>query len=94
MNEGNHGYSNSKGLLRLRETISKEYQTLYNCKINPDKIIISPGAKPIIYMAISMLSNYNTEILLSNPSFPIYESIIKYCGGKPVRFNLKEINNF
>ena len=28
INEGNHGYSNSKGLLRLRETISKEYQTI------------------------------------------------------------------
>ena len=94
INKGNHGYSNSKGLLKLRETISREYQILYNCIINPDNIIISPGAKPIIYMAISMLSNYNTEILLSNPSFPIYESIIKYCGGKPVRFNLKEINNF
>ena len=90
----NHGYSNAKGIFKLRETISNEYQSLYNQQIDPNNIIISPGAKPIIYMAISMLSEYNCEILLSNPSFPIYSSIIKYCGAKPVYFDLKEENNF
>ena len=90
----NHGYSNAKGIFKLRETISNEYQSLYNQKIDPNNIIISPGAKPIIYMAISMLSEYNCEILLSNPSFPIYSSVIKYCGAKPVYFDLKEENNF
>ena len=90
----NHGYSNAKGILKLRETISNEYQSLYNQKIDPDNIIVSPGAKPIIYMAISMLSEYNCEILLSNPSFPIYSSVIKYCGARPVYFDLKEENNF
>ena len=90
----NHGYSNAKGIFKLRETISNEYQSLYNQKIDPNNIIISPGAKPIIYMAISMLSEYNCEILLSNPSFPIYSSVIKYCGAKPIYFDLKEENNF
>ena len=90
----NHGYSNARGILKLRETISNEYQTLYNQKIDPDNIIVSPGAKPIIYMTISMLSNNDCEILLSNPSFPIYSSVIKYCGARPVYFDLKEENNF
>ena len=90
----NHGYSNARGLLKLRETISNEYQILYNHKINPDNIIVSPGAKPIIYMTISMLSGNDCEILLSNPSFPIYSSVIKYCGARPVYFDLKEENNF
>ena len=90
----NHGYSNAKGIFKLRETISNEYQSLYNQQIDPNNIIISPGAKPIIYMAISMLSEYNCEILLSNPSFPIYSSVIKYCGAKPIYFDLKEENNF
>ncbi len=90
----NHGYSNAKGIFKLRETISNEYQSLYNQQIDTNNIIISPGAKPIIYMAISMLSESNCEILLSNPSFPIYSSVIKYCGAKPVYFDLKEENNF
>ena len=90
----NHGYSNAKGMLKLRETISNEYQSLYKQNIDPDNIIVSPGAKPIIYMAISMLSEYNCEILLSNPSFPIYSSIIKYCGARTVYYDLKEENNF
>ncbi len=94
LNNENHGYSNAKGIFKLRETISNEYHSLYNQQIDPNNIIISPGAKPIIYMAISMLSECNCEILLSNPSFPIYSSVIKYCGAKPIYFDLKEENNF
>ena len=45
-------------------------------------------------MTISMLSKNDCEILLSNPSFPIYSSVIKYCGARPVYFDLKEENNF
>ena len=89
-----HGYSDAKGLLLLREEISKEYFNLFNKDINPEKILISPGGKPIIYLAISLLSNVGDEIIISNPSFPIYKSIINYCGAKTIYFDLRENNNF
>ncbi len=89
-----HGYSNAKGILDLREAISLENYNLFNKNINPEHILVSPGGKPIIFIAISMLAGLGSEIILPNPSFPIYKSIINYCGSKPIFFPLKEENNF
>ena len=89
-----HGYTDARGLLLLREEISKESFDLFNKNINPENILISPGGKPIIYLTISLLSNVGDEIIISNPSFPIYKSIINYCGAKTIYFDLKENNNF
>ena len=89
-----HGYTDARGLLKLREVISKEYYDLFKKDINPDNILISPGGKPILYITISLLSDVGDEIIISNPSFPIYKSIINYCGAKTIYFDLKENNNF
>tara|TARA_E500000178_G_scaffold148865_1_gene148489 strand:+ start:365 stop:1528 length:1164 start_codon:yes stop_codon:yes gene_type:complete len=89
-----HGYTDARGLLLLREEISKECFNLFNKDINPENILISPGGKPIIYITISLLSDVGDEIIISNPSFPIYKSIINYCGAKTIYFDLKESNNF
>ena len=89
-----HGYTNARGLLALREEISKECFNLFKKDINPENILISPGGKPIIYLAISLLSNVGDEIIISNPSFPIYKSIINFCRAKTIYFDLKENNNF
>ena len=89
-----HGYTDARGLLILREEISKECFNLFKKHISPENILISPGGKPIIYLAISLLSNVGDEIIISNPSFPIYKSIINYCGAKTIYFDLRENNNF
>ena len=89
-----HGYTDARGLLKLREVISKEYYDLFKKNINPDNVLISPGGKPILYITISLLSDVGDEIIISNPSFPIYKSIINYCGAKTIYFDLKENNNF
>jgi len=89
-----HGYTDARGLPILREEISKECFNLFKKHISPENILISPGGKPIIYLAISLLSNVGDEIIISNPSFPIYKSIINYCGAKTIYFDLRENNNF
>ena len=89
-----HGYSNARGILELREAISSENYNLFKKNLSPEHILISPGGKSIIFIAISMLAGFGSEIILPNPSFPIYKSIINYCGSKPIFFPLKEENNF
>ena len=81
-------------MLELRQEISNNYLKSFSKSVDPENILISPGAKPILYIAISLLSSGGNEVIISNPSFPIYRSIINYCGSKPVFFDLKEQNNF
>ena len=90
----NHGYSETKGLIELRNCISEQYLKNFKTKINPNNILITPGAKPILFFVISILSKKSGEILIPNPGFPIYKSIVKYSGSKAIYYSLKEDNNF
>jgi len=92
--DGMHGYTLSNGIIELREAVSKHILEKYNSNINPENILITPGGKPVIFFAALIFGEKDTEIIYPDPGFPIYRSMIKYSGAKPVPLILKEKNNF
>ncbi len=77
-------YSESRGLLELREIISRYYDVHYSASINPDKeIIISAGSKPLIYMAFQAVLNPGDEVLIHEPAWLSYPEEVKLSGGVP-----------
>ena len=94
LKDGHHGYTPSNGILELREAVCRFIHKNYNIEINPDNILITPGGKPVIFFATLILGNKESEIIYPDPGFPIYRSMIKYSGAKPVPLTLKEKNNF
>jgi len=92
--DGRHGYTPSNGIIELREEVSKHIYEKYNSNINPENILITPGGKPVIFFTTLIFGEKNTEIIYPDPGFPIYRSMIKYSGAKPVPLLLKEKNNF
>tara|TARA_Y100001970_G_scaffold290695_1_gene425349 strand:+ start:6432 stop:7595 length:1164 start_codon:yes stop_codon:yes gene_type:complete len=94
LRDGYHGYTPSNGILELREAVSEEIFNNYKVNINPDNILITPGGKPTIFFSILIFGDKNSEIIYPDPGFPIYKSMIKFSGAKPVPLKLKEKNNF
>ena len=94
INDGNHGYTPSNGILPLREAVSEHILNSYKTSVSPDNILITPGAKPVIFFSVLMFGEPGAEIIYPDPGFPIYRSVIKYSGAKPVPLKLKEDNNF
>jgi len=92
--DGHHGYTPSNGILPLREAVSENIYKNYEENISPDNILITPGGKPVIFFAALIFGEPNTEIIYPDPGFPIYHSMIKYSGAKPVPLLLKEEDNF
>ena len=92
--DGMHGYTPSNGIIELREAVSKHILEKYNSNINPENILITPGGKPVIFFAALIFGEKDTEIIYPDPGFPIYRSMIKYSGAKPIPLILKEKNNF
>ena len=92
--DGMHGYTPSNGIIELREAVSKHIYEKYNSNINPENILITPGGKPVIFFAALIFGEKDTEIIYPDPGFPIYRSMIKYSGAKPIPLILKEKNNF
>ena len=92
--DGMHGYTPSNGIIELREAVSKHIYEKYNSNINPENILITPGGKPVIFFVALIFGEKDTEIIYPDPGFPIYRSMIKYSGAKPIPLILKEKNNF
>lgn len=91
---GNTHYAIGKGLFILRERITKKLLNDNNIKISPDNIIVTPGAKMAIYLAIRACINNGDEVLIPTPSWVSYSEIVKASGGVPVEVPLKEENNY
>ena len=59
-----------------------------------DNVIVTPGGKPIMFFAIMALIDRGDEVLYPNPGFPIYESMIEFCGGKAIPMRLYPEKDF
>ena len=94
LKEGWTHYNPSAGLPDLRETIAQYVAKTRNIKVNRDQVVVTPGAKPIMFFSILALVNEGEEVIYPNPGFPIYESVINFVGAKPVPIQLREENDF
>lgn len=91
---GDTHYTPSNGILPLRETIAKYMSRTRGLDFSADEVVMTPGGKPIMFFAIIALVDEGDEVIYPNPGFPIYESMIKFMGGKPVPIPLKEDKGF
>jgi aspartate aminotransferase len=94
LKNGHHGYTPANGIPELREAVAADIAKYRKCEVNPDSVVIMPGGKPTMFFAITMFGAPGTEIIYPNPGFPIYESVIKFTGAKPVPMALHEENGF
>ncbi len=94
LNAGYTHYGPSAGIPELRETIAQYISKTRGIKVDPDEVVVTPGAKPIMFFAILACVNPGEEVLYPNPGFPIYESVVNFVGAKPVPIPLKEENDF
>ena len=94
LQDGAHGYTSSMGLAQLREALKEDLTERYGYCPPISQILITPGGKPIIFMAAMIYGGKEKEIILPDPSFPIYKSSVAYSGAKPVTYGLNEKNGF
>src|SRR5258707_9824613 len=87
-------YGPSAGLPDLRQAIADYVSRTRSVKVTPDEVVVVPGGKPIIFFTMLALIDEGDEVIYPNPGFPIYESMIRYVGGKAVPVQLREDRDF
>jgi aspartate aminotransferase len=87
-------YTPAAGIPEFRETIAEYISKTRKIDITPDEVVVTPGAKPIIFFSILAYVNPGEEVLYVNPGFPIYESVINFIGAKAVPIPLLEERDF
>lgn len=91
---GHHGYTPANGILPLREAVAEDLLTRRGMAVHPDQIVIVPGGKVTMFMAITMFGEPGAEIMYPDPGFPIYRSLIEWSGAKAVPIGLHESKGF
>ena len=94
LRDGHHGYTPARGIAPLREAVAGDIAEYRGAEVDPSNILIVPGGKVTMFFAIIMFGEPGAEIMYPNPGFPIYESVIRFSGAKPVPIRLSEENEF
>ena len=94
LDEGWTHYGPTQGLLPLRETIAAYISKTRGVQAGPEHVCVVPGGKPIIFFPLLALLEPDDEVIYPNPGFPIYESMIRFLGAKPVPVPLIEDRSF
>ena len=94
LRQGFTHYGPSAGLPELQQAIADNVNATRGFEVDPGQVVVTPGGKPIMFFTIMALVQPGDEVLYPNPSFPIYESMINFCGAKlvPVRLLPEEGN--
>ena len=94
LRDGHHGYTAATGILPLREAVAADLLKRHDVEVSPDSVMIVPGGKVTMYMAILMFGEPGADIIYPDPGFPIYRSMIEFTGARPVPTPVREENGF
>lgn len=91
---GQTHYVPAPGILPLRESVVAFLERTGRLHTSPDRVVITPGAKPVMFYLLLALCGEGDEVIYPNPAFPMYESIAAFTGAVPVALPLREENDF
>jgi len=94
LDEGWTHYGPAQGLPELREVIAQDVSATRAISVGPQHVAVVPGGKPIIFFPMLALLEPGDEVVYPNPGFPIYESMIRFIGAKPIPMPLEESRGF
>jgi aspartate aminotransferase len=94
LKDGYTHYGPSAGLPEFREEIARYISKDRGIKVGPENVVVTPGAKPVLFFSALAILDEGDEAIYPNPGFPIYESVIEFLGAKAVPIRLKEENEF
>lgn len=94
LKEGWTHYGPSAGLPDAREVVAKDASRRRGIEVSADHVVITPGAKPILFYTIFALVDEGDDVIYPDPGFPIYESLIRFVNAHPVPIALREGNGF
>src|SRR5260370_2169804 len=91
---GRDRYCSTRGVPALREAIADYLKRTRRLKVGAEQILVAPGCKMAFSLAMMALIEPGDEVLLPDPSFPIYPSFTRGLGGTPIPYGLEQQTRF
>jgi aspartate/methionine/tyrosine aminotransferase len=91
---GRDRYCSTRGVPALRQVIAEYLKRTRGVDATAEQILVAPGCKMALSLAMLALIEPGDEVLFPDPSFPIYPSFTRGLGAKAVSYGLEERNQF
>ncbi|MHA1934678.1 MAG: aminotransferase class I/II-fold pyridoxal phosphate-dependent enzyme [Candidatus Thorarchaeota archaeon] len=85
LGRGRSKYTESAGILPLREKISGILSQRYKREISPEEVMVTVSGRFALYMGIASIVSAGDEVVIVDPSYPAYADIVRAVGGRPIR---------
>ncbi|OGB93767.1 MAG: aspartate aminotransferase, partial [candidate division NC10 bacterium RIFCSPLOWO2_02_FULL_66_22] len=82
------------GILPLREAIAEHYHAKYGVQVSPERILVTAGTSPAMWMVFSAILEPGDQVILSDPHYACYPNFVRFCGGEPVNVDVLEDDGF
>jgi len=91
LDQGFTHYGPTQGLPELRTAIAAYISRSREIEVSPDRVCVVPGGKPMMFFPMMALLEEGDEAIYPNPGFPIYESMIRFCGATPIPYRSESL---
>lgn len=81
---GDTHYTDSRGLLPLREAISADLDRRFGARVSPARILVTQGTSSAMTLVFASLIEPGDEVIVPTPHYPCYPNFIRFFGGEPV----------
>jgi (5-formylfuran-3-yl)methyl phosphate transaminase len=81
---GETRYTDSRGLLELREAIAADHARRFGVRVEPDSIVVTNGTSSAMLLVFALLVGPGDEVILGTPHYPCYPNFIRVFGGCPI----------
>jgi aspartate/methionine/tyrosine aminotransferase len=93
LRDGRTGYAPPAGVPALREAVAADL-VARGIPAKPGSVVVTAGAKPALFFAFHTLLEPGDEALVPDPGFPVYASVVRACGARPVSYRLDRHDGF
>jgi aspartate/methionine/tyrosine aminotransferase len=90
IDEGYTHYSSNLGFSELREAIAAKLRRENAIPARMENVMVTVGAAQALFLAIFTLINEGDGVVVFEPAFSLYASLIELCGGRPIAVPLDE----
>jgi aspartate/methionine/tyrosine aminotransferase len=94
LRDGQTHYAPPPGVPVFREAIAADFSRRRGVEVTPDRVVVTPGAKPVMAYLMMALVGPGDEVIVPDPGFPIYDSMARFMGATPVPIPLRPERDF
>jgi len=94
LRQGFTRYTPVAGIPELRDAIASDVARSHGVHVDPSRVVVTPGAKPMIFFSVLALVEPGDEVVIPAPAFPVYASVVRFAGGRPVFVPLRADKDF